>query len=148
MRTFAILLALVVAVSANPFVRNDVVVRYVNGQMQCRQSCNRRFADCPVVDCVQPPADRTCPRPDCTQGINRQFVFPTPDPTSFYQCNPIITASGSYGFEVLERPCGCNLYFSYAKQACIFPEDWTSDCNATPNPPPAPRVCIRECPTC
>lgn len=149
MRTFAILLALVVAVSANPFSqRQEVLVRYINGRMVCRENCGRRFADCPPVNCVKPPADRNCPRPDCSRGVNRQFVFPSADPTTFYQCNPIINADGTYGFEVLERPCGCNTLFSYEKQACVHVKDYRSDCNASPNPPPPPRACVVECPNC
>lgn len=149
MKTFAILLALVVAVSANPFVnREEILVRYINGKMVCRENCGRRFADCPPANCVQPPANRVCPRPDCSQGVNRQFVFPSADPTTFYQCNPVINTDGSFGFVVLERPCGCQTYFSYERQACVHINEWTSDCNATPSPPPPPRVCIVECPTC
>ena len=149
MRTFAVLLALVVAVSANPFTHQDeILVRYVNGRMECRQKCGRRFESCPPTNCVKPPANRACPRPDCNRNVDRMFVFPTADPTTFYQCNPTLSADGNYGFEVLERPCSCNTYFSYEKQACIFTNDWVSNCNATPNPPPPARTCIRECPTC
>lgn len=149
MKIIAVLLIALGAVSAVP-ARNDIMVRVnTHGGMVCRRNCGRvNLNDCPIVECPKPPADRTCPRPVCTNGTNRQFVFPSPDPTAFYQCSPIINANGSYGWEVLERACGCQTLFSYAKQACVHPREWKSDCNATPNPPPPPRECIRECPTC
>lgn len=124
---------------ANDFYKKKIFFR----------NCGRvNLNDCPVVDCPKPPADRTCQRPVCTNGTNRQFVFPSPDPNFYYQCAPVLNANGSYGWEVLERACGCMTLFNYARQACVHPHEWTSDCNATPNPPPNPRECVRECPTC
>lgn len=150
MRTIAILLAVLAAVSAGPVtVQNGQMIRFdVFGRMQCRRNCGRAFDDCPPSNCVQPPADRTCPEPNCNQVVNRQFVFASPDPRQYYQCQPIINDNGTYGWTVLTRDCGCMTLFSYALQRCVHPHEWTSDCNATPNPPPAPRECARECPTC
>jgi hypothetical protein len=153
MKTIAVLLTILVAVSANPFSPNfqsDVMVGFNRrtGSVECRRNCGRAFEDCPPTNCVLPPPNRQCPVPVCNLAVNRVFVFPSPDPTKYYQCSPILNADRTYGFEVLERDCGCQTLFSYAKQACVHPADFTSDCNATSNPPPAPKECRVECPTC
>lgn len=149
MKSILITFAFIAVTMANPFAdaRNNVLVRYRNGRMECRSACGRRFENCPQVPCEQPPLDRTCPAPNCSSGRSRQFLFAHADPRRYYQCAPNFV-NGNYVFEVLVRDCGCQTYFDYAKQACVHPSDWSSQCNATSNPPPAPNVCPVECLTC
>lgn len=148
MKVLVILSTFAVLSASNPLVRNgNIHIGYRNGRMECRSACGREFGECPQVPCEQPPLDRSCQAPACNHGANRQFVFPHADPTKFFQCTPIFV-NGNYEFEALERDCGCQTYFDYARQACVYPQEWTAQCNSTPNPPQAPNACIVECATC
>lgn len=148
MKVLVILSSFLALSASNPLIRNGSVnIGYKNGRIECRSACGRRFDECPQVPCEQPPLDRSCQAPNCNLRINRKFVFPHSDPTKYFQCSPIFV-SGNYEYEVLERDCGCLTYFDFARQACVYPQEWTAQCNATSNPPPPPTACIVECPTC
>lgn len=143
-------LALFVLVVAASAFQSEITIQYNRfGAVECRRKCDRaNFNACPPVMCPKPPLNRACARPDCTLGINRIHVFPTADPNYFYQCLPVLNADRTYGWTVVERSCGCQTYFDYDSQRCVHINEWTSQCNATPNPPQPPLVCPIECPTC
>ena len=128
--------------------RNIVAEELENGDIVCKVKLpGVPLAECPPTNCppaVKPPANRNCPIPDCSDRNNREFLFPTANPNFFLQCAP--AANG--GWAAIERPCGCMTYFDYTAQRCLHPREWTSNCNATPNPPPAPIACPVYCPTC
>ncbi|CAO1431915.1 unnamed protein product [Diamesa serratosioi] len=147
MKMIAVLIVCLVAV-ASAMPEPEILMEYnIFGVAECRVSCNGAFATCPEINCPKPPVDATCARPNCAVGANRNFVFASADPTSFYQCLPQLV-NGSAVWVVIERACGCRTYFDYAKQACVHPFEFTPTCSATSNPLPPTRECVIECPTC
>ncbi|CAO1431274.1 unnamed protein product [Diamesa tonsa] len=141
-----LIVCLVAAASAKP--EPEIVMTYnFLGVAECHIKCDSTFATCPEINCPKPPVNSACGKPDCSVGANRNFVFPSVDPTSFYQCMPQLV-NGNAVFVAIERACGCRTYFDYAKQACVHPFEFTPTCTATPSPLPPTRECIVECPTC
>ncbi|CAO1419965.1 unnamed protein product [Diamesa serratosioi] len=138
---------LVAVASASP--RNIVSEMLPNGDIICKVKLQGvALADCPPTNCpplVKPPASRVCGAINCADRNVRGFLFPTADPNFFLQCAPS-DASGNW--VAMVRPCGCMTYFDYTAQRCLHPYEWTSNCNSTPNPPPAPIACKVYCPTC
>lgn len=148
MNTIALLFVACIIAVASASPRNIVSEILENGEVICKIKLpGVPLVNCPPTNCppaVKPPANRNCAAPNCADGNNREFLFPTANPNFFLQCAP----SALGGWAAIERQCGCMTYFDYAAQRCLHPFEWTSNCNATPNPPPAPVACKPYCPTC
>lgn len=56
-----------------------------------------------------------CEPPPCTED-QRNYLWPHPDKTLYYQCVP----DPSCGYRPLERPCGPGTVFGFKEQVCIW----------------------------
>lgn len=96
--------------------REDIIFDHLpNGRVMCRLNCRRPLSECPPVNCPlseRPALNPNCPVIVCDE-LNQHFLFPTPDPNTFYQCRRR-DALGNW--DVLVRDCGCMTQFDYEKQ--------------------------------
>lgn len=82
------------------------------------------FGICPGADDSQhDPGTMSCYRPTCTmadwhQGI---LLFPSRDPSFFYQCGP---GQGN----IFLMPCAVGTCFSFTHQVCVNAKIWKNDC--------------------
>lgn len=106
-----------------------------DGTSVCREYCNDtdNLNDCKIVPCPESKKlklDSNCPVPDCTNEEIANMLWPVnEDAASFYQCPAI----GSW--DPVKTHCGCETVFSYEKQQCIYPFEWTKDCFRHPDKP-------------
>ncbi|GAB0099613.1 hypothetical protein DMENIID0001_155000 [Sergentomyia squamirostris] len=80
---------------------------------------------CPgATDKQHAAGDKDCAPPPCTwdQWLNGT-LYPTRDPTKFFQCAP-----GEGNLYVM--PCGPATCFSFEEQVCVHVHDWKNPCNA------------------
>jgi len=142
-----ILLSCLIAVTVGQTIRRNNVLyeRLANGRTRCRATLNcgsaiNNFADCPVIDCPinpRPPFDSSCSAPDCSVAANRQYLHPSTDPFSYWQCARI-DALGNWAPKL--RDCACPTAFDYGAQRCVFVHELTAAyfCNAWNPFPTAP----------
>lgn len=88
-----------------------------------------KFNGCNSIKCQAtkklPDLNSFCNPPDCSKLNHYQFLYPHPDPTKFYQCQP----KNSFGdWKVTVRDCGRETYFNYNDQTCVHSYQWVSQC--------------------